>query len=41
MENRANLKQLAKGAEKLGKPELPGSGNQEGLESIVNQILFG
>ena len=28
-------------AEKLGKPDLPGSGKQEQLESIFNQILFG
>jgi xylose isomerase len=41
MEGKTSLKQLAKAAEKEGKPELPGSGNQEGLESIVNQILFG
>lgn len=27
-------------AEELGAPELPGSGRQERLEGIVNQILF-
>ena len=36
-----SLKELSDYAEKLGKPELPGSGRQEQLESIVNQILFG
>lgn len=35
-----SLAELSAYAEKLGKPELPGSGNQEGLESIFNQILF-
>ena len=28
-------------AAKLGAPELPGSGRQEMLEAIVNDILFG
>lgn len=36
-----NLVELAEYAEKLGAPELPGSGRQEYLESIVNSILFG
>ena len=36
-----NLTELAEHAEKLGAPELPGSGRQEYLESIVNSILFG
>ena len=35
-----NLKELANYAEKLGKAELPSSGKQELLESIVNNILF-
>ena len=35
-----SLAELAAYADKLGKPELPSSGNQEGLESIFNQILF-
>ena len=35
------LKELAEYADSLGAPELPGSGKQEQLESIVNQILFG
>ncbi len=36
-----NLKELSDYALKLGKPELPSSGRQEYLESIVNQVLFG
>lgn len=39
-ERNTSLKELAAYADKLGKPELPESGNQEGLESIFNQILF-
>ena len=35
-----NLVELAEYAEKMGAPELPGSGKQEYLESIVNSILF-
>jgi len=35
-----NLVELAEYAEKLGAPELPGSGRQEYLESIINSILF-
>ena len=35
------LEELADYAEKLGAPELPGSGRQEYLESVVNQVLFG
>ncbi len=35
-----SLADLSAYAEKLGAPELPSSGNQEGLESIFNQILF-
>lgn len=34
------LEELAAYAEKLGAPELPGSGRQEYLESVVNNILF-
>ncbi len=37
----STLQELAAYAEKLGKPELPASGKQEQLESVVNQILFG
>ncbi|MDR1778246.1 MAG: xylose isomerase [Clostridiales Family XIII bacterium] len=37
----ATLEDLAREAEKLGKPALPGSGKQEYLQSVVNQILFG
>ena len=36
-----NLVELAEYAEKLGAPELPASGRQEYLQSIVNSILFG
>lgn len=36
-----SLVELSSYAEKMGCPELPGSGNQEGLESVFNQILFG
>ena len=35
------LEELAAYADTLGAPELPGSGKQERLEGIVNQILFG
>lgn len=34
------LEELAACAEKLGAPEFPGSGRQEYLESVVNNILF-
>jgi len=37
----ATLAELAGIAEGLGAPELPGSGRQEELQSIVNQIMFG
>jgi xylose isomerase len=36
-----DLAGLADYAAKLGAPELPGSGRQEMLEAIVNDILFG
>ncbi len=35
-----SLQELAAHAESLGAPELPGSGRQEYLESILNSILF-
>ena len=35
-----SLNELASYAEQMGKAELPGSGKQERLEGIVNQILF-
>ncbi len=35
-----DLEELAKAAEAMGKPALPGSGKQEYLESVVNNILF-
>ncbi len=34
------LQELAEYAAALGAPALPGSGRQEYLESVVNQILF-
>ncbi len=36
-----NLEELAKYAEDMGAPELPGSGKQEYLESVLNSVLFG
>ena len=36
----ATLEELADYAEKMGAPALPGSGKQEYLEAIVNNILF-
>ncbi len=35
-----SLEELAAYAEKMGAPELPGSGRQEYLESIINNIMF-
>lgn len=35
------LVELAARADELGAPELPGSGRQEYLESVVNTVLFG
>ncbi len=37
---KAALAELVAYAEKMGKPELPGSGKQEYLEQLINQILF-
>ena len=39
-DRKTSLTELAAYADKLGAPELPGSGDQEGLESVFNQILF-
>lgn len=36
-----SLQELAAYAEEMGAPELPGSGRQEQLESVVNSVLFG
>lgn len=36
-----NLEELFAYAEKLGAPEMPGSGRQEYLQSIINSILYG
>jgi len=38
---KTKLEDLAAYAENLGHPELPGSGRQEMLESVLNTILFG
>ena len=40
-EGDVTLEELAAYAESMGAPELPASGNQEGLQSIVNAVLFG
>ncbi len=37
----ATLEELAAYADTLGAPALPGSGDQEGLQSILNTIMFG
>ena len=36
----ATLEELAAYAEEMGAPALPGSGRQEYLEAVVNNILF-
>lgn len=36
----STLEELAAHAEQLGAPELPDSGNQEGLQHVINDILF-
>ena len=41
VDGKTTLAELAAYADKLGSPSLPDSGNQEGLESIVNQVIFG
>ena len=41
IDGEADLCTLAAYAEEMGAPELPGSGKQERLEGIVNQIMFG
>jgi xylose isomerase len=38
--NETSLEELSAYAEKLGAPEMPGSGKQEYLESVVNSVLF-
>ena len=35
-----SLEELATIAEQMGKPTLPGSGKQEYLRSIINEIIF-
>lgn len=41
VDGKTTLSELAAYADKLGAPSLPDSGNQEGLEAIVNQVIFG
>ncbi len=41
VDGKTSLKELAEYAEKLGEIPQPQSGNQEGLQAIINQILFG
>lgn len=41
VEGRTTLEELALYAEKLESPIKPNTGNQEGLQAIINQILFG
>lgn len=41
LSGKTTLSELSAHAEKLGAPELPGSGRQERLEGIINQVLFG
>lgn len=36
----ASLEELSEYAVKIGRPELPGSGRQEYIQSILNQIMF-
>jgi xylose isomerase len=36
-----NLEELFKYAENLGAPDMPGSGRQEYLQSIVNGVIYG
>ena len=40
-DKKSTLTELAERASKLGAPALPESGEQEYLQSIINQILFG
>ena len=41
VDGKTTLAELAAIADKMGAPTLPGSGKQEYLESVVNQLLFG
>ncbi len=40
LEGSTTLEELAKQAEEMGAPQMPSSGRQEYLQSIVNEILF-
>lgn len=39
-ERKASLKELAAYADSLGRPALPSSGNEEGLEAMINAIMY-
>ena len=39
--NKTSLEELAAYADNMGAPELPSSGNQEYLQHVVNNVLFG
>ena len=41
VEGKTTLAELAAIADEMGAPALPGSGKQEYLESVINQLLFG
>ena len=40
VDGKTTLEELSEYAEKLGNAELPGSGRQEYLESVLNNVLF-
>lgn len=39
-ERKTSLKELAAYADSLGRPALPSSGNEEGLEAMINAIMY-
>ena len=41
VDGETTLEELSDYACRLGKPQLPGSGRQEYLESIINSLMFG
>lgn len=41
LSDKTSLEELAAYAEKLGAPELPSGGNQEYLQHVINNVLFG
>ncbi|MBQ8404512.1 MAG: xylose isomerase, partial [Clostridia bacterium] len=40
-EKKTTLEELAAIADEMGAPALPGSGKQEHLEAVINQVIFG